>query len=79
MGARPLMVFHSKSFYIEMQRPVMIQNMTITEFEEGKREDKMLIIQVCNHKTIGSFGTANIIYENKMEILMQQYYKNIRK
>ena len=65
--------------YRNAQRPGTIQNMTISEFDEGEREDDMLIIKVCNHKTVGSFGPTNLIVENEMEILMNQYYKNIRK
>ena len=65
--------------YRNAQGPGTIQNMTNSEFEEGKREDDMLIIKVCNHKTMGLFGPTNLIVDNGKEILMDLYYKNIRK
>ena len=61
--------------YRNAQGPGTTQNKRTSEFEEGKREDDMLIIKVCNHKTMGSFGPTNLIVDNGKEILMDLYYR----
>lgn len=65
--------------YKNSQRPGVIENMSIEEFECRKIERKnRILIRVLRHKTASSTGPANIIINKHCEDVMSQYYNSIR-
>ena len=60
------------------QRPGVITNMTISEFQQRLNINGKILIQVLHHKTASSMGPANIVITPGQEKMMMQYLQLIR-
>ena len=65
--------------YKNSQRPGVVENMTIHEFQQRRDQgDGRVLIRVLKHKTSASTGPANIIINKNCEEVMCQYHDLIR-
>lgn len=63
--------------YRSWQRPGVVSNLTISEFDGAVKEDDTFCISVKNHKT-GSLGPARLLADHQTMSRMRQYLKHIR-
>ena len=65
--------------YKNSQRPGVVENMTISEFQQRRDQgNSKVLIRVLKHKTCTSTGPANIIINKNCEQVMCQYHDLIR-
>lgn len=64
--------------YSNAQRPGIVQNMMISEYEDRQALDGKILIRVLNHKTSTFRGPANVIITPELEYTINKYLKLIR-
>jgi len=64
--------------YCNAQRPGVVRNMTINEFQRRVNVNGKILIQVMNHKTTSSMGPANVVITPTQEEMMIEYLQTIR-
>ena len=64
--------------YSNAQRPGIVQNMMISEYEDRQVLDGKILIRVLNHKTSTFRGPANVIITPELEYTINKYLKLIR-
>jgi len=65
--------------YFNAQRPGVVQNMTIDEYNDKTEDSKgKYLVNVLHHKTSSSSGPAEIIIEKEVDVVIESYLHNIR-
>jgi len=64
--------------YCNAQRPGVVRNLKIDEFQRRLNVNGKILIQVMDHKTSSSVGPANIVITPAQEAMMINYLQTIR-
>lgn len=68
----------AKIIFSNGQRPGVVQQMTIDEWEAKTEENGQFIIDVMEHKIAAAFGAASVVVAPEVVSLMEEYFLYIR-